>query len=181
MNTQKVEHVGRDEQQRLDRAGVTRRAESGVEPLHRIRREVSRYRREAHHACAVRAMFRDVVVRRFPPATTTGRELEQITVQLQHDPRRQPDVLGMAVNRAQDLSIARDLLLGTIRRRGAARDEVPDALKGRDDPLNPIGRFGAVDDGVLAQGLEHLRRLLFEERLLAAVLADEPDTRTISA
>ena len=42
-----------------------------------------------------------------------------------------------------------------------------------DDALDAIGRLGALDDGVLAQRLEHLGGLLFEESLFAAVLADE--------
>ncbi len=72
-------------------------------------------------------------------ATATRRELEQVAVQLQHDVGRQSDVLGMAVNRAQDLAVARDLLLGTIRWRGAVRDEFPDALQRRDDALDAVG------------------------------------------
>ena len=81
----------------------------------------------------------------------------------------------MAVNRAQDLAVARDLLLRAIRWRGSVRDELPDALQGCDDALDAIGRLGALDNGVLAQRLENLRGLLFEESLFAAVLADEAD------
>jgi hypothetical protein len=54
-------------------------------------------------------------------------------VQLPHDVGRQPDVHGVAVNRAQDFAVAGDFLLGTARWRGAVRDEVPDALSRRDD------------------------------------------------
>lgn len=61
-------------------------------------------------------------------------------MQLQHDIGRQSDVLGVAVNRAQDLAVARDLLLGTIHWRGAVRDEFPDALQRRDDALDAVGR-----------------------------------------
>ena len=82
--------------------------------------------------------FHDVVVRGFPMATTTRRELEQVAVQLQHDVGSQSDVLGMAVNRAQDLAVARDLLLGTIRWRGAVRDEFPDAFQRRDDAIERL-------------------------------------------
>src|SRR5471032_1068460 len=93
---------------------------------------------EPDDARAVGTTFHDVVVRRFPIATAAGRELEQVAVQVQHDVRRQSDVLGMAVNRAQDLAVARDLLLGTIRWRGAVRDEFPDALQRRDDSLDAV-------------------------------------------
>ena len=72
-------------------------------------------------------------------ATTTRRELEQVAVQLQHDVGRQPDILGVAVNRVQDLTVTRDLLLGAIRWRGAVRDEFPDALQRRDDSLDAVG------------------------------------------
>ena len=92
---------------------------------------------------------------------------------MQHDLRRQSDVLGVAVNRAQDLAVARDLLLGTIRGRGTVRDELPDALQRRDDALDAVGGLSALDNGVLAQRLENLGGLLFEESLFAAVLADE--------
>ena len=98
----------------------------------------TRHRLEANHGRAVRSAFDDVVVRGFPTATTTGRELEQVAVQLQHDVGRQSDVLGMAVNRAQDLAVARDLLLRAIRWRGVVRDEVSDALQRRDDSLDAV-------------------------------------------
>ena len=79
----------------------------------------------------------------------------------------------MAVNRAQDLAVARDLLLRAIRWRGAVCDKVPDALQRRDDSLDTVRRLGALDDGVLAQRLENLWGLLFELGLFAAILADE--------
>ena len=44
----------------------------------------------------------------------------------------------MAVNRAQDLAVARDLLLRAIRWRCAVCDEIPDTLKGRDDSLDAV-------------------------------------------
>ena len=99
---------------------------------------MSGHRLEANDTRAVGAAFHDVVVRGFPTATTTRCELEQVAVQLQHDVSRQPDILGVAVNRVQDLAVARDLLLGTIRWRGAVRDEVSDALQGRNDSLNAV-------------------------------------------
>ena len=81
----------------------------------------------------------------------------------------------MAVNRAQDLAVARDLLLGTIRWRGAVRDELPDALQRRDDALDAVGGRGALDNGVRAQRVENLSGLLLEEGLFAAVFAEESD------
>ena len=95
---------------------------------------------------------------------------------MQHDVGRQSDVLGVTVNRAQDLAVARNLLLGTIRWRGSVRDEFPDARQRRDDSLDAVGGLGALDDGVLAQRLENLRGLLIEQGLFAAVLADEAHT-----
>jgi hypothetical protein len=59
-------------------------------------------------------------------------------VQLQHNVGRQSDVLGVAVNHAQDLAVARNLLLGTIRWRGAVGDKVPDTLQWRDDALDAV-------------------------------------------
>ena len=151
------------------------RAELGVQPIHGVSGEMSGHRLEPDDAGAVGTTFHDVVVRGFPMATATRCELEQVAVQLQHDVGRQSDVLGVAVNHAQDLAVARDLLLGAIRWRGAMGNEVPDALQRRDDSLDAVRRLGALDDGVLAQRLENLGGLLFEESLFAAVLADEPD------
>src|ERR1700704_5182945 len=136
---------------------------------------MSGHRLEPDDARAVRTTFHDVVVGGLPMATATRCELEQVPVQLQHDVGRQSDGLGMAVNRAQDLAVARDLLLRAIRWRGAVRDELPDALQRRDDSLDAVGRLGALDNRVLAQRLENLGGLLFEESLFAAVLADEAD------
>src|SRR5471030_2518268 len=173
MDAQEVQDVSRNQKQWLNGAGVEGRSELGVQPLHGVSGEMSGHWLEPYDARAIGTTFGDVVVSRFPMASATRRELEQVAVQLQHDAGRQPDVLGVAVNRAQDLTVARDLLLGTIRWRGAVRDEFPDALQRRDDSLDAVRRLRALDDGVLAQRLENLRGLLFKESLFAAVLADE--------
>src|SRR4051794_27313132 len=81
----------------------------------------------------------------------------------------------MAVDRLQHISIAGDVLLRSVRRRCAMFDEIANSFEGRNHSLDPVGRLGALNYRAFAERLEHLRRLLLEERLLAAKFADLPD------
>ena len=175
MDAEEVEHVSRNQQQGLHCAGVDRRLELPVQSRHRLGGEVRRDRPEPHDRPAVCAGLRDVVVRGFPSPAAAGDELKQVAVELQHDVRRKPDVVGVRVDRAEHLAIARDLLLRAVRWTGAAGDEGADPIRWRNHPLDPIGGLGALDDRVRPQRLQDLRGLLFEQRLFPAILADEPD------
>jgi hypothetical protein len=74
----------------------------------------------------------------------------------------------------QHISITGDFLFGSICRSSAIRDEIANALTRCNNPLDPVRGLGALYQRALAQCLEHLRRLLLEQRLFAAVFAGEP-------
>jgi hypothetical protein len=79
------------------------------------------------------------------------------------------------VDGVQDIAVSSDLLLETVHRFGAPGHEIANTLPRSHHALDPVRGLSAVNDGALAKRLKHLGRLLLEQRLFAAIFADEPD------
>src|SRR5258708_9972975 len=100
-------------------------------------------------------------------------------MKLQHEIGCQLDMLVPLVNELQHVSIAGDLALRTISRlwlRVTADEKLERGARER-NTLKAIRGFRALDDRDLAEILQHIRRALFEQILLALALADSADGR----
>jgi hypothetical protein len=94
---------------------------------------------------------------------------------LQHHIRRQRHRRVIAVNGVQRLAIASDLLLRAVRGLRAIDHQVANARARGHYAFNPVRRLSALNERVFTEGLKDLRRLLFEQRLFAPVLPNQPD------
>jgi hypothetical protein len=71
------------------------------------------------------------------------------------------------VDFVQRAAIALHFLLGTVSRSGVAQHERAQTVGGDGDALDTIGRFRALNEGHLAECLQHLRRQAGEQLLFA--------------
>lgn len=93
--------------------------------------------------------------------------LHQVPVQLQDTIGNRDMVVAGAV--------AGDLGLRAVGMRDLLGYQRPDALLVGNEPLQPVGRFGALDHRHLPEIFQHLRGLLFVQFLLPLVFADLAD------
>ena len=131
--------------------------DTDVELRHRIGHEMCRQRLEADDRRSVLSRCGDVVVGRLPASAAAGYELEQIAVQLQDEVRRELHVGEIRVDGVQYVAVSGDLLFGPVRRLSAPGHEVADALRRCHDALDSVRGLSALNDGALAERLEHLR------------------------
>jgi hypothetical protein len=67
-------------------------------------------------------------------------------MKLLNNSRADRDVFGDLMNKVQRVSVAGDLLFGTVSRRGGLEDQRLDSLVGSDDALDPVRGLARFDE-----------------------------------
>jgi len=98
-----------------------------------------RNRLETDHFGAVSMRFRDLIIGGFPSPALLRDELVQISVELKDHTGRERHAGMIGMNGRQDLSIAGNLLLGAVLRRGLLLYKFPDSIRWGLDALDPVG------------------------------------------
>src|SRR5437870_2808308 len=154
MDAEEIEHEAGNGQQRGDMFLVKRVAVSKTQLLNRPWRLRCRDRTEAHKWRPSRAKLHNLVIDALPLASIASPLLNG-AVQPLEEVRRDGKITSTRVNQVEGPPIPLDLFLRTIVGCGVAKHERPESCWFDDDPLNTIGRFHALYQGRLAQGLEH--------------------------
>ncbi len=117
----------------------------------------------------------DVVWGGLPGAAPNGRERIHVTVQLKDEPRGHPHVGRVRMHCGECITIACDLLFGTILGGGLLGRDSGDTVPGHNDAFDPIRRFDALDASEVSQRFKELWGLTLEELLTPLELAQQSD------
>lgn len=98
----------------------------------------------------------DLVVGHLPLTVAGGRVPKEVSVQLADKPGAQGHLGVVRVDGVENVAVSRDLLLGAVSRSGSVLGQLDHAVAWRGHSLQPVGRFCALDDGLVSQSLQHL-------------------------
>jgi len=93
-------------------------------------------------------------------------------VQAQDGPFRNWQLPSLRVNELERVAIAPHLFLPAVAQQRLAQDQGPDPRLVHRDALYPVGRNGALGQGVFPQRLKPLRHLPGKQLLLTARFAE---------
>ncbi len=177
VDAEEIEDQGGDGHQRRRQALVERVAVDQAELLDGSRRLRHLHRTEADEWRSPFAELDDLVVDLLPlprvPTPLLNRRVEPLE-ELGSDRQR----LRLGVDTLQSPAVALDLLFRAVARAGVLQHERAQPVRRHGDPLDPVRRLDALDEGRLAQGGEDLGRLVEIEILPPLRLGDvghQPD------
>jgi hypothetical protein len=175
VDAQEVEHERGDRDRRGDLSPGHDGAIAVDQLVHGGIDKARRHGAEPQAVCPIGHDIDDVVRSALPRASRDGRELVQVSMQLENKSGRDIHAERVGTHCGQDVSIAGDLLLGSVSRRRLLGSDLGHAPRRRGHTLDPVRLFDALDSCDLAERAQHVSRLLLEQLLLTLVLAEEAD------